>query len=657
MAQKTAPYGIWSSPITADALVQSSITLSDVLLDPVTRKFYHLEGRPSEGGRAVIVDTLAKKDVFGGGWDATTKVYEYGGGPATVFDGIVYFSNKHDGRVYSVAAAGAEPKAVTPDGKPYRYADFSVHPAHKHLVAAILEDHTIDKPESVVNKLVVINTKTRSLTTIASGADFYAAPRFSPDGAHIAYQEWNHPDMPWQRSAVHVFAFSVEDDKVTLKNDKRLAWDDREVGVGFPVWIDAENLVFLTDESGYVNPWTYSASSRQAARLLASPLNEDFAQPAFRLGWSPYAVLDAEKKTILFSALKGGRSVLYSFDWEAKALVPVDNPFVDVNAIRAIDAKTLVFEAKSTREPSAIIKLTITDTSTPYVTTTYEVLKSSMESLPFPDGIISQPEPLTLGTKSEPVYAILYLPTNPEYSGPSDPAEKPPCVVNSHGGPTSMAGQGLQWTKQYFTSRGWAWLDVDYSGSGGYGRKYIDRLNGAWGVADIADCAAASQALAEQGRIDAARTTIRGGSAGGFTTLAVLCHPALQRAFTAGTSLYGISDLTRLAQAGTHKFEARYMDKLIGGTVEQIPEVYAKRSPVNNAQNIRSPLLLLQGTEDKVVPPEQAAAIEKKIKEQRGHVEKIMFEGEGHGFVRADSIKLALESERDFYERMFHIGA
>ncbi|KAI0265530.1 alpha/beta-hydrolase [Gloeopeniophorella convolvens] len=652
MAQKTAPYGTWSSPITADALVQSSITLLDVLLDPVNRKFYHLESRPPEGGRVVIVETLAKKDVFGGGWDATTKVHEYGGGPAAVFDGTVYFSNKPDGRVYSVAA-GAEPKAVTPGGQPYRYADFSVHPVHKHLVAAILEDHTIDESESVVNKLVVINAKTQSLTTIASGADFYAAPRFSPDGAHVAYQEWNHPDMPWQRSAVHVFAFSLEDDKIALKDDKRFAWDDREVSVGFPVWIDAENLVFLTDESGSVNPWTYSVSSKQAARLLASPLNEDFALPAFRLGWSPYAVLDAEKKTILFSALKGGRNVLYFFNPETKALVPVDSPFVEINAIRAVDAKTLVFEAKSTRAPSAIIKLTVTDTSTPHMTTTYEVLKSSMESLPFPDSIISQPESLTLGTESEPVYAILYLPTNPDYSGPSDPAEKPPCVVNAHGGPTSMVGQGLNWTKQYFTSRGWAWLDVDYGGSGGYDRKYIERLNGAWGVADITDIAGAAQALAAQGRIDGARTAMRGASAGGFATLAVLSHPTLQRAFAAGMSLYGISDLTRLAQAGTHKFQSRYMDRLVGGRVEQIPEVYAARSPINNVQNIRSPLL---GTEDKVVPPEQAAVIEKKILEQGGHVEKIMLEGEGHGLVKAASIKLALESERGFYERVFHIG-
>ncbi|KAI0298164.1 alpha/beta-hydrolase [Multifurca ochricompacta] len=675
MSPRKAPFGTWSSPITADALVQSSTPLVDVLLDPVTRVIYHIERRSSEGGRAVIVDTTANKDVFGADWNSTTKVHEYGGGSAIIYDGNIYFSHSPDGRVYSLTV-GSEPKAVTPgrqrsasvlcehpvlakvifpEGKPFRYADFNVHPVHRHLLAAVLEDHTNDDPMKVVNTLVIINVKTQSLTTIASGADFYAAPRFSPDGVRIAYQEWNHPDMPWQRSAIHLSRLSAQDDNIIVEHEKRLAWDNREVSVGYPGWVDADTLIFLTDESGFLNPWVYSVSSKKASPLFTAPVAQDFGLPAFTFADSPYTILDTEEKAILFSALKNGRTVLYIFEWKTKSIIPIENTFVSIRAIQAVDADTLVFIAKSTRTPSAVIKLKISDASSSHPRSTYEILKSSMASLPFPDGVISQPLPLTLGTESEPVYATLYPPTNFEYDGSSHPVEKPPCIVNAHGGPTGIAGQGLDWTRQYFTSRGWAWLDVDYSGSGGYGRKYIDRLNSSWGVADIADCAAAATALASQGRTDGTRTAIRGASAGGFTVLAALSQPTTKHAFAAGTSLFGISDLTLLAKAGTHKFEARYMDKLIGGAVDEIPEVYAERSPLNNAQNIRSPLLLLQGTADKIVPPEQAEAIEKSVREQGGHVEKVLFDGEGHGFIKAESIKVALETERAFYEKVFSI--
>ena len=341
--------------------------------------------------------------------------------------------------------------------KPFRYADFDLHPIQNRFLAAVLEDHTNNDPTAVVNTLVVIDTKTQSLTTIASGADFYAAPRFSPDGARITFQEWNHPDMPWQRSTIRVFTFVADGDKITCREEKELAWGQREVSVGYPRWIDSDTLVFLTDESGYLNPWVYSVSSKSASPLLATAISEDFALPAFFLAGSPYAILNTEKKTVVFSALKNGRSVLYLFEWKTKALVPIDNPFTSIGTIRAVDDKTLVFQAKSTRTPSAIVKLTISDLSAPQSRVTCETLKSSAESLPFPDGIISHPEPLTLGTESEPVYATLYPPTNSAYDGSLDPTEKPPCIVNAHGGPTAMADQGLDWTKQYFTSRGWAW--------------------------------------------------------------------------------------------------------------------------------------------------------------------------------------------------------
>ncbi len=331
-----------------------------MLLDSVTNKIYHIERRPSEGGRAVIVDTIANKDVFGSEWDATTRVHEYGGGAAIVHDGTTYFSHSPDGRVYSFKD-GSEPSAVTPGERsplcsdaacrairryvaeaPFRYADFDLHPIHRHFLAAVLEDHTNDDPTTVVNTLVVINTKTQSLTTIASGADFYAAPRFSPDGARIAFQQWNHPDMPWQRSKIHIFTFVADGDKITCGDEKELTWGQREVSVGFPGWIDSDTLVFLTDDSGFLNPWVYSVSSKNADPLLATPVSQDFALPAFTLADSPYTVLDTEKKILLFSALKNGRSVLYVFEWKTKSLVPIDNPFISITAIRAVDDNTLI---------------------------------------------------------------------------------------------------------------------------------------------------------------------------------------------------------------------------------------------------------------------------------------------------------------------------
>ena len=263
--------------------------------------------------------------------------------------------------------------------------------------------------------------------------------------------------MSWQRSTIHLCTFVTDGDQITYSDEKELGWTEREVSVVHPRWIDSDTLIFLTDESGFLNPWVYSVSSKSADALLATPVSQDFALPAFTLADSPYTVLDAGKKILLFSAFQNGRSVLYLFEWKTKSLLPIDNPFVSISAIRAVDDKTLVFQARSTRTPSAIIRLTISNLSAPHSGATYETLKSSVESLPFPDSLISQPEPLTLGTESEPVYATLYPPTNFAYDGSPDPTEKPPCIVNAHGGPTGMAIQGLDWTRQYFTSRGWAW--------------------------------------------------------------------------------------------------------------------------------------------------------------------------------------------------------
>ncbi|KAI0316659.1 Alpha/Beta hydrolase protein [Amylostereum chailletii] len=578
------------------------------------------------------------------------------------YGGVVYFSHPQDGMVYRKQVGDDEPPTpITSANVPFRYADLTIHPIYPHMIVAVLEDHTYDTPSAVINRLVAIDSNTRSLTTIVEGADFYASPRFSPDGEHVAYQDWNHPDMPWQRSAVHLALVDVNSGSINLKDDVRIAWDGHEVAVGFPTWVDNEQLAFVSDISGFINPHVYSLSTKEHFPLLPTPLAQDFAVSTAKLDISPYVVLtECGKPTfILFSTINHGVYTLHLFDIASQTLLPAQTPFVFIFSLRAISSTDVVFLASSATAPRALVQLTLHDTSgtslqAGSIKTTYKVLKSSMGPLPFPDGIISLPVRLSLSFEDKPLHVILYMPTNPAYDGSDSPNEKPPCIVNAHGGPISAADPGLNWERQYFTSRGWAWLDVDYGWSIGYGREYSDRLRGNWGIVDVVDCVKAAGQLASppNHRIDAARTAIRGGSAGGFTTLVALC--SYPDAFPVGVSYFGVSDLGKLAQF-THKFESRYTDKLIGGSYKDIPDVYAERSPVNNADKIKSPLLILQGLDDPVVPPKQAELIASKISSRGGHVGYITFKGEGNGFVKAESIKAALEAERAFYEKIFNI--
>lgn len=394
----------------------------------------------------MIVDSKSGKDVFGSGWNAKTRVQEYGGGAACVYGGVVYFSHS-DGRVYSLTP-GNEPKAVTPGGHldisrlttcfwntngshlfvcsdsvPFwRFANFSVHPIHRHLLVSILEDHTNDTPSTVETFLALINTSTQSVTIIAKGSDFYASPEFSPDGTHLAYQAWNHPHMPWQKSEVHVaeVAEGANSQTLSLKERKRLAWDDRAVSVVYPKWLDKDTLFFLNDESGFQNPWTYSVSSDRSAPLLSAPLNQDFCGPAWELGSSPYDFLGASGKrdAILFSAIKDGRHVLYHYGMASKELVPVENGLVTITTIHAIDESTFTVIGESSTTPSAVVLFAIGASASSSPTITEKIiLKSSMASLDFPEGIISAAQPMTLGDEKNPLHGAFLHSQRPSRGG------------------------------------------------------------------------------------------------------------------------------------------------------------------------------------------------------------------------------------------------
>ncbi|THH26456.1 hypothetical protein EUX98_g7730 [Antrodiella citrinella] len=629
---KTAPYGTWESPITAESIVQNSVRVDDVIVDPVTSAIYHIENRPNQGGRNVVVKT---EDKYGG---AATKAY----------NGVVYFSNFKDGRVYAVKEGG-QPEAITPESEVHRFADFAIHPTQNHLVVAILEDHTKPNPADVLTSLCFINTKTKTVHPLVSGADFYAAPSFSPDGKHLVWQQWYHPDMPWEGGEVHVseVSYDATKDEVSVSNAKLVGGKRGQASATHPFWVNNDTFVFTVDTSGFQNPSLYTVSTGQAKPIISpKAIDEDFSLPGWTLG-NAYGVVahagdDTTQCTLLYTAFREGRSRLYLLTLHSGAVEELVCPYVTIQSVRRVADGNIVFIGGKTDQSPALVQCSLKDYSTPHFTSLTAVKATSA-----PAASLSQPHSITLTVEGQPLYVVYYPPTNVEYRGPE--GELPPAVMNVHGGPTSHEVQGLNMTIQYFTSRGFAWIGVDYGGSSGHGRKYIERLKGNWGIVDTRDCVLAAQGLssAPHTLIDAKRVVIRGGSSGGYTVLQALCE--YPTTFAAGASLFGISDLVKLAEF-THKFESQYMAKLLGGFVDEIPEVYRERSPVNNASKIKSPLLIQQGILDAVVPPAQAEYIVKLIKANNGSVEYVVYEGEGHGWRKAETIKAALEKELHFYE-------
>ncbi|KAI0329778.1 alpha/beta-hydrolase [Cubamyces sp. BRFM 1775] len=646
---KTAAYGTWTSPITTDVVLKSGVKVDELFVDPITATIYHIEARPSEGGRLVIVNTEKGEDVVGKDFNVRSGVHEYGGAPAVAYDGVIYFSNFKDSRVYRLKE-GETPEAITPENANHRYAKFAVHPKQPHLLVAIREDHTNPQPSAVVNILCLINAKEKTVTPLVSGADFYSTPCFTPDGKHIAWQQWFHPDMPWEGAEVHVAEVRVNENSLTLSNAKHVAGKRIEVSAGYPVWASDDLLLLVSDESGYYNPWTYSISSGKAGPVLSKPVDEDFAAPFWRLGYNYGVPLDLEGKMALFTAVKEGRNVLYLVSLHGGTLEELECPYVNISSVQRVTYEAVVFQGQKHDESERVVLCNIKEYAKPKFTSVSA--KAEAQELPFSRACISVPRSITLKTPEtgDPVHVLFYPPTNPDFVAPE--GEKPPAVVSAHGGPTSRAVPGLSTRIQYYTSRGFAWIDVNYGGSSGYGRKYIKRLEGNWGIVDVQDCAVAAQQLAAPpySLIDAQRIAITGGSAGGYTVLMALC--SFPDIFAAGTSSYGISDLVTLGEF-THKFESQYLFKLAGGTPSEVPDVYKERSPVNKADKIKAPLLVLQGSIDAVVPPNQAELIVSDIRKRGGRVEYIVFEGEGHGWRKAENIRTALEKELSFYEDVF----
>ncbi len=623
--KQTAPYGTWTSPITADVAVAASVGVAEIRLDG--EDTYWIEIRPADGGRSVIVRCDAggrATDVTPAPFNARTRVHEYGGGSYAVHGGTVYFSNFSDNRVYC-RAAGGRPRPITSDNPALRYADFEVDAEHNRLIA-VREDHR-EAGHEAVNTLVAIDLGSGDETVIASGNDFYSSPQLSPDVTQLAYLTWCHPNLPWDGTDL-ILADVAQDGTVT--NAQQIAGGRKE-SIFQPQWSPDGTLYFASDRTGWWNLYRWADRQVQPTAQVEAELGT--TQWVF--GLSTYAFAGSDR--IIAIVNSNGSMHLASVDPTRGKLQAIESPHTTLSGIRAQPGRA-VFLGASATVPSSVVQLDVESG-------TFQILKASSE-VTIDEGYLSVPESIEFPTEhGKTAYALYYPPANRDFAGPE--GERPPLIVHAHGGPTGQTTSSFSLGAQYWTSRGFALVDVNYGGSAGYGREFRERLYGQWGVVDVDDCVNAAQYLAQEGKADAERQVIVGGSAGGYTTLAAM---AFKDVFDAGASYFGVSDLISFAEI-THKFESRYLDQLVGPVEQQ--DLYRERSPMTYADRIDRPLILFQGLEDKVVPPQQAEIVVEALEERHIPYAYIPFEGEGHGFRSAENIKRTLTDELYFYSRVF----
>lgn len=619
-----APYGAWQSPVSADLIAQASVGLGQIAIDG--GDIYWTVLRPSEGGRTAIErhDSAGRiGDVLARPYSARTRVHEYGGGAFAVDRGTVWFCNDADQRIYR-QEPGQAPVVLTADGR-RRFADLVVDAARGRILA-VSEDHGRGGREPV-NTLVAVAAD-GAIETLAEGADFYAAPRLSPDGRRLAWLSWNHPNMPWDGCVLTV---------ATLDGGGRVASVEVVAGGASealfqPEWSPDGTLFFVSDRSGWWNLFRW----RDGAVQPVCPLPLELGLPQWSFNMRTYGFLSPSR--ILAAGQVDGIAKLMEIDVGRDTVETVLAPFVEIQGL-VVRPGRAVFVGGALREAPAIVEL---DPATRAVRT----LRRSSE-LRLDPGIVSLPQGVSFeSANGRTAHAFYYPPRNAGFRAPD--GELPPLIVKSHGGPTGLSGCAFSLKTQFWTSRGFAVLDVNYGGSTGYGRDYRRLLAGQWGVVDVEDCAAGARCLAAQGVVDPARLAITGGSAGGYTTL---CALTFADVFAAGASHYGIGDLEALAR-DTHKFESRYLDSLVGPWPEA-QETYRARSPIHHAGGLDCPVIFFQGSEDKIVPPNQAEAMVAALRDKGIPVAYILFDGEGHGFRQAANIKRALEAELAFYGRIF----
>ncbi|WP_439510162.1 S9 family peptidase [Marinimicrobium koreense] len=622
----TAPYGSWASPIKAQTLTQGTVRLSEPAIDG--DDIYWLESRPSEKGRSVLVRLNAqglRQDVTPHPHSVRTRANEYGGGSYCVQDGVVYCVLDSDQRIYRLI--GKELTAISPEGD-YRYADLTLDSERQRLIC-VREDHTNSGTEEKAEIVAIALDSSGETRVLASGADFYSNPRLSPDGTQFCYLCWNHPNMPWDSTECHLAEVSEDG---ALKNVRMIAGGEDE-SVFQPQWAPDGELYFVSDRNNWWNLYRWTGED---AETLCH-LDAEFATPQWVFGMSTYDFLGPN--TVLCTYTQEGYWLLARLDLTHGSLTRIETGMTDISSVRCGGGKGLFLGANAQHN-------TCLWAFRPEGTEALVPLARSASTDP-DHHYLSNPEPMTFETADgEEAHGFYYPPHNPDFVAPE--SERPPLLVMCHGGPTGATQTALNLKIQFWTSRGFAVLDVNYRGSTGYGRRYRERLKGNWGVTDVIDVSSGAEALAQQGLADPERCAIRGSSAGGYTVLAAL---TFRDTFQAGASLYGIGDLEALAR-DTHKFESRYLDTLVGPYPAQ-QAVYQERSPIRHIEQLQCPVIFLQGEEDKIVPPNQAEAMVKALTDKGIANALVLFPEEGHGFRQGPNIERALEAELYFYGQVF----
>ncbi|KAJ5915150.1 hypothetical protein N7454_011262 [Penicillium verhagenii] len=628
---QTVPYGHWTSPLTAERLATDSITLHEVAVNESTGAIFSIECHPTENGRYAIVQHLDGKsqDVLPKTLSAHATVQELGGGSIDMrHDGQVLFADEESRNVYLLDSASGETKIVHPAVEGIRYADFCSHPSNPDWILAIKEDHRDATPETqathVHNTLVAINIVLGTETTIAEGDDFFSHPKFDPSGKYVSWIQWSHPDMPWTGTVLHYAQWN----NGILENVTRIAGEGQKESIAQPKWSPDGLLYYASDCTGFWQLYSFDLKTKQQTALsLRTFENADFATDEWELGSSTYIFLDAQ--TIVATAITHATAKLVLIDTVTSSVHDLELPYVNVFEIRrelALISITPAFKA----ERNVLTSTATFELPSEYVSVAKE-LKAPQKHGPLTDGH---------------VHMFYFPPRNPGFQADG----LPPLLVFVHGGPNGSTTPALNLEIQSWTTRGFAVCAVNYTGSTGFGRVYRERLSGYWGLVDVADAVSAVEYLVDEGLVDKARVGIYGGSAGGYLTLRALhMYPDV---WAAGISSYGISDV-RALQADSYKFESQDVDRLLLSKTEpQNRELeLTNRSPCNFADQIQGSLLLLQGTDDMVVPVAQARMMADAMRVHGRVAEVVEFEGEGHGWVGQKAILESLTRKEEWWKR------
>lgn len=643
---QVGPYGSWGSAFSVDDVVSASSRLGEVRISDGS--VWWSAGRPLEGGRVVVVACPLRGgppvDVLAAPWSARTSAHEYGGGAWWLDGGTLFFAEASDQRLYRLDPGG-QPRAITPEPpaeRSVRYADGVVTPDGVWVVCVRETHHPptgSGAPDAEpTNELVAVAADGSGPTSVlVTGPDFVSSPAIDPDGTRLAWLQWDHPDMPWDGTALVVADLNVVEGLLTT-GPAQLVAGNRHESVFQPTWSEEGELTFVSDRTGW---WNLYRSDRQAhdAHEALAPMEAEVGVPQWVFGMSRYARMADGSVVCAFRS--DGRDRLGVVVPGSRSVVALD---IDVTSVGSIagHGDVVAFVGATPTTMPAVRQFRLDGLQAADQQVVHE------PAGPPPDlATISVPTVVTVPTaRGMSARAFVYPPTNPGWCGP--PGELPPLLVRVHGGPTGAAAAELYPPIQFWTSRGFVVADVDHRGSTGYGRAYRQLLDGHWGVVDVEDCVATARHLVALGMVDPARLAIRGGSAGGFTTLAAL---AFHDTFTAGCSLYGVADLEALA-LDTHKFESSYHHRLVAPYPEH-RHVYEERSPIHHVEGIDAPVLLLQGADDRVVPVEQSESIAAELQRRGVPHALIVFDGEGHGFRRSDTLRAALEAELAFYANVF----